>query len=564
MMNAAHSLNLFFFDKPSITLKDLNQAYANLNPSQIKSLTSYDKQKEALTFSVEYAASLSKNSILALIKSDLTIITVDHEEGLTEAVKKKCFLSALFAPRDTVVIIHTSHAKLNEKTIKDIKAYQRFINQHYKLNSKFDYITLLSKPKIKKLNAVTNKTLWLDVLNKCIHKKKLKQSKEPLRIFYNKKLHAKKFEEKIVSGNISIKEKVRMLPSGFECEVKKIYLDNKEVARALTSQTPRLIFDKENHALLEEQIISASADAAEVANQFEVSLAIYKKESIFVGRKYLLKRGSHKIEISVVKIKNVMDYKNLGDQTTSQLTMNHIGRCVIASSENFAFDPYENNRHTGSFSLLDFKTKKNIGEGIIHFALRRSKNIQNQYFEINKELRGQLNQQKPMCLWFTGLSGSGKSAIANALEKELFKRNKRTYILDGDNIRHGINYDLGFSEEDRVENVRRVAEIAKLMVDAGLIVIVTFISPFEKDRQMARSKFSGDEFFEIYISTPLSECEKRDPKGLYRKARLGEIKNFTGIHSRYEEPMSPNIVIDSSQLTIAKSTDKILKYLKAQ
>ena len=220
------------------------------------------------------------------------------------------------------------------------------------------------------------------------------------------------------------------------------------------------------------------------------------------------------------------------------LDLNAVAECNIATDKPLVFDAYQDNPATGSFILIDRITNNTVGAGMMRFALRRSSNIQNQFFEINKEARAALNQQKPMCLWFTGLSGSGKSTIANALEKELFKMGKRTYILDGDNVRHGLNHDLGFTEADRIENIRRVAEVAKLMVDAGLIVLVTFISPFQKDREMARSKFQEGEFVEIFVDTPLEECEKRDPKGLYKKARQGLIKNFTGIDSKYEKPVN--------------------------
>jgi bifunctional enzyme CysN/CysC len=200
----------------------------------------------------------------------------------------------------------------------------------------------------------------------------------------------------------------------------------------------------------------------------------------------------------------------------------------------------------GSFILIDRITNNTVGAGMVHFALRRSSNIQRQYFEINQDARAALNQQKPICLWFTGLSGSGKSTIANALEKELYQLGKRTYILDGDNVRQGLNYDLGFTEVDRIENIRRVTEVAKLMTDAGLIVLVTFISPFQKDREMARSKFNEGEFIEIFVDTPLDECEKRDPKGLYQKARQGAIKNFTGIDSVFERSTSAEFIFDTT------------------
>ena len=213
--------------------------------------------------------------------------------------------------------------------------------------------------------------------------------------------------------------------------------------------------------------------------------------------------------------------------------------------------------------MIDRLTNHTVGAGMIHFALRRASNIQNQYFEINKETRAALKKQKPMCLWFTGLSGSGKSTIANSLEKKLCGMEMHTYILDGDNVRHGLNRDLGFTETDRIENIRRVSEVAKLMVDAGLIVLVTFISPFIKDREMARSKFKQGEFIEIFVDTPLEECEKRDPKGLYKKARSGEVKNFTGIDSPYEKSTSAEIIINEYSSDQEVAVEKIMEFIKS-
>jgi bifunctional enzyme CysN/CysC len=249
---------------------------------------------------------------------------------------------------------------------------------------------------------------------------------------------------------------------------------------------------------------------------------------------------------------------SLEQLSANKLELNSISLCNLSTDREICFDSYENNPQTGNFILVDRLSNNTVGAGLIHFELRRSKNIQNQFFEINKEARANLNNQKPMCLWFTGLSGSGKSTIANALEKELFNMGKRTYILDGDNVRHGLNLDLGFTEADRIENIRRVSEVAKLMVDAGLIVLVTFISPFEKDRALARSKFEDDEFLEVYVDTPLDECEKRDPKGLYKKARSGLIKNFTGIDSKYETPLNPEIIGQKSDEIIVQLLKRFL------
>jgi bifunctional enzyme CysN/CysC len=245
-----------------------------------------------------------------------------------------------------------------------------------------------------------------------------------------------------------------------------------------------------------------------------------------------------------------------------KLELNEIGICNLSLDQPVAFDPYAENRDTGSFILIDRLTNATVGAGLIHFALRRSQNIHWQALDVNKRSRAEAKHQKAAVLWFTGLSGAGKSTIANLVEKQLLALGKHTYLLDGDNVRHGLNRDLGFTDADRVENIRRVAEVSKLMVDAGLIVLVSFISPFRAERRMARRLVDEGEFFEVHVDTPLAVAEQRDVKGLYRKARRGELKNFTGIDSPYEPPESPEIYLDTTQATPEKAAEDIVERLR--
>ena len=244
------------------------------------------------------------------------------------------------------------------------------------------------------------------------------------------------------------------------------------------------------------------------------------------------------------------------------LELNEIGVCNISLEQPIAFDPYEQNKDTGGFILIDRLSNETVGAGLIHFALRRAQNIHWQALDVNKAVRAGAKGQRAMVLWFTGLSGSGKSTIANLVEGALFAEGRHTYLLDGDNVRHGLNRDLGFTDVDRVENIRRVGEVAKLMVDAGLIVLTAFISPFRAERQMVRSLLEGGEFFEVYIETPLSVAESRDVKGLYKKARQGQIKNFTGIDSPYEAPETPDIRVDTTTMSAEEAADYIVKVLE--
>ena len=286
------------------------------------------------------------------------------------------------------------------------------------------------------------------------------------------------------------------------------------------------------------------------------------EKELFPGRQYLLKTANNTVLASVSNLKYKIDINDFSEVAAKTLALNEIGVATLVLSAPIAFDAYSDNRKTGSLIIIDRQTNETVGVGMLDFALRRASNVVWQELEVNKLIRAKQKNQNPALLWFTGLSGSGKSTIANLLEKRLLDLNRHTYILDGDNLRHGLNRDLGFTKVDRVENIRRVSEVASLMVDAGLITIASFISPYKAERQMARNLL-GDKFFiEIFINTPLDVAESRDVKGLYAKARAGEIKNFTGIDSEYENPENPEIEIDTTKVSANQASEIILSYLK--
>jgi len=280
------------------------------------------------------------------------------------------------------------------------------------------------------------------------------------------------------------------------------------------------------------------------------------------GRRYLLKIGAKTVGVTMVTPKYKVNVNTLEHLAAKTLELNEIGVCNLNLDQRVAFDPYRDNRETGGFILIDRLTNNTVGAGLLHFALRRSENIHWQALEINKKAHAELNGHRPCVVWFTGLSGSGKSTIANLVEKKLLALGRHTYLLDGDNVRHGLNKDLGFTEADRVENIRRVAEVAALMVDAGLIVLVSFISPFRAERRMARDRVEEGEFCEVFVDTPLEVAEQRDVKGLYRKARRGELKNFTGIDSPYEAPECPEIRIDTTASAPEVAAETIVERLR--
>lgn len=301
--------------------------------------------------------------------------------------------------------------------------------------------------------------------------------------------------------------------------------------------------------------------APQTADQFEARLLWTGKHPLMPGRPYLFKLHETEATATVTAIKYREDTVTGARLAARTLARGETGVVNFSLSQTVEFEPYASNPRLGSFVLVDKFTSETVGAGTIDFALRRASNIHWQAVDLHKQARADLKRQRPRCIWFTGLSASGKSTIANHLEKRLFGEGRHTYLLDGDNVRHGLNRDLGFTEADRVENIRRIAEVARLMVDAGLIVIVSFISPFRAERRMARQLFADDEFIEVFVDTPLEECERRDPKGLYAKARRGELRNFTGIDSAYEPPEAAEVRIDTTRVSPAEAAEAIIERL---
>jgi bifunctional enzyme CysN/CysC len=298
------------------------------------------------------------------------------------------------------------------------------------------------------------------------------------------------------------------------------------------------------------------------ADGFAAHIVWLSEAALLPGRGYLLKADSQTVGAMVTELKYRLDAATLDHLAAKELHRNEIAFVNLATAEPIGFAPYEENRLAGGFMLIERHTNATVAAGMIRFALRRAANTYFQSFEVTKSARARLNGQKPILLWFTGLSGAGKSTIADSLEQKLHGLGKRTFVLDGDNVRHGLNRDLGFTEADRVENIRRVAEVAKLFVEAGLITIVSFISPFRAEREMARGLMAPDEFIEIFVDTPLETCEQRDPKGLYRKARRGELRNFTGLDSPYERPQTPELILDALNEHAEDLADYVIAFLQ--
>jgi len=311
-------------------------------------------------------------------------------------------------------------------------------------------------------------------------------------------------------------------------------------------------------------MICAAESPIEVADQFQAHLIWMDDTRLFPGRQYIIRTANQSVGGSVTSLKHRIDVADFSEAAAKTLELNEIGVVTLSLTKPIAFDPYLNNRTTGAFVVVDRMSNRTVGAGTIDFALRRSKNIIRQDFTVDHVARAEQKGQKPATLWFTGLSGSGKSTIANLVDQMLFERGCHTYTLDGDNIRHGLNRDLGFTKEDRVENIRRIGEVSRLMNNAGLITMCSFISPYRAERQMVRDKAGEGAFIEIFVDTPLEVAEQRDVKGLYKRARAGEIKNFTGIDSEYQQPSDPEIHVKTVEMSAEDAAAKIVDYLASK
>ncbi|MEO9168218.1 MAG: sulfate adenylyltransferase subunit CysN [Aestuariivirga sp.] len=368
------------------------------------------------------------------------------------------------------------------------------------------------------------------------------------------------FAGTIASGTIKTGDKVKVLPSGQQSTVTRIVTQDGDLAEAVAEQAITLTLADEVDASRGDVICTAQSPV-EVSDQFEVQVLWMGDEPMLPGRAYLIKSATKTLPGALDKLKYKVNVNTMEHQAAETLTLNEIGLCNLELNGPLAFEPYATNKTLGSFIIIDRFTNNTVGFGLINFALRRAANIHWQAMDVNKASRGALLQQKPTVLWFTGLSGAGKSTIANLVEKKLQARGRLTYLLDGDNVRHGLNRDLGFTDADRVENIRRVGEVAKLMTDAGMITLVSFISPFKAERQMARELLGEGEFMEIFVDTSLAEAEKRDVKGLYAKARRGELKNFTGISSPYEKPEVAELRVDTGLSSPEEAAEEVVKLL---
>jgi len=513
----------------------------------------------------------TRNMVTGASTADAAILMVDARKGILTQTRRHSFLMSLIGIRHVIVAI-------NKMDLVDYSesVFNRIRDEYTEFSKQLDLQEVIFIPMsaLRGDNFITpsNNTPWyhgvtlmgylesVEVDDERLQKSHLRM---PVQWVNRPDLDFRGFSGTLASGTVRPGDEVRVLPSGKTSRVACIHTYEGKLEEAVAGQAITLILADEID-ISRGDVISSVTHPAQTADQFEASIVWMHDAPMLPGRPYLLKMGACTVTATVTDIKYQINVNTLEHMAAKKLELNAIGVCNISLDRHVAFDPYKENRDTGGFILIDRMSNATVAAGMMHFALRRSQNIHIQHMDLDKSARAMAKQQSPCVLWFTGLSGAGKSTIANLVEKRLYALGHHTYLLDGDNVRHGLNKDLGFTDEDRVENIRRVAEVSKLMVDAGLIVLSAFISPFHSERAMARSMLEDKEFIEIFVDTPLDVAETRDPKGLYKKARRGELKNFTGIDSVYEVPENPELVLDTASSSPEEAAAKVVQYLQQQ
>ena len=508
----------------------------------------------------------TRNMATGASTAELAILLVDARNGILTQTKRHSFIVSLLGIKNIILAVNKMDLVNYDKNI-----YEKISSEYKLFSKKLNFKNIQSIPisalkgdnihkKSKYMKWYNDKTLF-DYLETT--KTKIQSSDRfvlPVQSVNRPNLNFRGYSGTIAEGKIRKGDELISLPSNQKVKVKDIFVGERSLKTANLKQSITLTIDKEIDTSRGD-ILCSKNSSVDVADQFNVNVIWMSEDKGFTGRTYLAKIHNISTSIKIMNIKKIYDVNTLEFAAGNELKLNDVAEISISFNKTVPFSTFKENKILGSLIIIDPINNQTMGMGMINFSLRRSQNIQLQNLTINKNLREKINGHKGQVLWMTGLSGSGKSTIANELEKILYSQGKKTYILDGDNIRHGLNKDLGFTDKDRVENIRRVAEVAKLMCDAGLIVITAFISPFRLEREMARSLFEKNDFKEIYISTPLKVAEKRDPKGLYKKARQGKIPNFTGIDSIYEKPTNPDLEIDTSKVSLSKAVKKILNII---
>ena len=511
----------------------------------------------------------TRNMVTGASTADLAVVLIDARKGVLTQTRRHSFLVSLIGIRHVVLAV-------NKMDLVDWsrEAFDSIVSDYCEFAAQvgIEDVTCIPISGLKgdNITAASENTPWyagptlmehLETVEIDEDRLKTQAFRLPVQWVNRPDLNFRGFAGQIASGSVRPGDRVRSLPSGKTSTVSRIVTFDGDLDEAVAGQSVTLTLADEIDCSRGD-VLAAADSPPEVADQFETTIVWMADDELLAGRSYWIKIGSKLVSAQVTDIKHKINVNTLEELAGKTLELNEIGVCNLSLDQPIAFDPYQGNRTLGGFILIDRMTNATVGAGMIRFALRRAHNIHWQSLDVSKANRAAMKRQKAAVLWFTGLSGAGKSTIANLVEKRLLSEGRHTYLLDGDNVRHGLNKDLGFTEADRVENIRRVAEVARLMADAGLIVLVSFISPFRAERRMAREMMAEGEFLEVFIDTPLAEAEARDVKGLYKKARAGQLKNFTGIDSPYEAPENAEIRVDTTELSPEEASDLIVQALR--
>ncbi len=515
----------------------------------------------------------TRNMVTGASTADLAVILIDARKGVLTQTRRHSFLAHLIGIKHIVLAVNKMDLVGYDKTVFDriTLAYRAFASEIGITN--FTAIPI-SGFKGDNITALSDNTPWfkgpaliehLENVEVGAAADEAKPFRLPVQWVNRPNLDFRGFSGQLASGKVRPGDAVRILPSGKTTTVDRIVTLDGDLDEAVAGQSVTLTLADEVDCSRGDVIAAADAPP-EAADQFEATLVWMADEAMIAGRAYWLKLATQSVSATIQQPKYEINVNTLDHLAAKTFELNGIGVVELSTDKPITFEAYGDNRTSpnkvmGGFILIDKLTNATVAAGMLHFSLRRAQNVHWQATDIDRDMRAGLKNQRPALLWFTGLSGSGKSTIANLVEKKLHRMNRHSFLLDGDNVRHGLNRDLGFTEADRIENIRRVGEVAKLMSDAGLIVITAFISPFRVEREMVRSMLPEGEFLEVFIDTPLAEAERRDVKGLYKKARAGQLKNFTGIDSPYEAPETPEIRIDTTAMTPEEAADLIIDRL---
>ena len=513
----------------------------------------------------------TRNMVTGASTADLAVVLVDARKGILTQTRRHSFLVSLLGIRQVVLAVNKMDlVDWSSEIFTEISADYRAFAASLGID---DVLCIpISGLLGDNIAAPGGNSPWYDGTSLIEHLETVpvddaRMARRPFRMpvqWVNRPdLDFRGFAGQVSSGVARPGDPVRVLPSGRTSRIARIVTLDGDLEAAEAGRSITLTLADELDVSRGDVIASAD-EPPETADQFETAIVWMADEELLAGRSYWLKIGARTVSAQVTEIKHRIDVNTLQESAAKTVGLNEIAVCNISLAQAVAFEPYEIDRGLGGFILMDRITNATVGAGMIRFALRRSHNIHWQALDVTREARAAAKGQKPAVVWFTGLSGSGKSTIANLVEKRLQAEGRHAVILDGDNVRHGLNRDLGFTEADRVENIRRVAEVARLMTDAGLIVLVSFISPFRAERRLARERMAEGEFIEVFVDTPLKDVEARDPKGLYAKARRGELKNFTGVDSPYEPPENAELHIDTTAMTPEDACEAIIEALRAR